>query len=244
MLTKTGAIVLRSFKYGESKIIVDFLTLSEGRLSCIVTVPKSSKAGIRKQWFQPMTVLDIEYDMRGGARLGRIRNARMAMPYATVPFEPYKLSIALFIAEFLYYATRAEQQNPNLFAYIRHSMAWLDGCARSYSNFHLVFMIRLTRFIGFFPNVDDYHAGYSFDMRQACFTPYAPLHSDCLCAGDASRMVSLMRMNYESMHLFRMSHEDRNRIADLILRYYRLHVPGFPELRSLQVMKELWKTDG
>ena len=50
-----------------------------------------------------------------------------------------------------------------------------------------------------------------------------------------------MRMNYESMHLFKMSHDDRNRIVDVLITYYRLHVPDFPELKSLGVMKDLWK---
>ena len=49
-----------------------------------------------------------------------------------------------------------------------------------------------------------------------------------------------MRMNYESMHLFRMSHDDRNRIIDVIVHYYRLHVPNFPELQSLAVVRDLW----
>ena len=38
-----------------------------------------------------------------------------------------------------------------------------------------------------------------------------------------------------------MNHDDRNRIVDVIIRFYRLHVPAFPELRSLEVMKELWR---
>ena len=36
MLVKTQAVVLRTIKYGENKLIVDFLTEQEGRLSCVV----------------------------------------------------------------------------------------------------------------------------------------------------------------------------------------------------------------
>ena len=50
-----------------------------------------------------------------------------------------------------------------------------------------------------------------------------------------------MRMNYETMHLFRMNHDERNRIVDVLMTYYRLHVPNFPELRSLDVVRDLWR---
>ena len=42
------------------------------------------------------------------------------------------------------------------------------------------------------------------------------------------------------MHLFRLSRVDRNRIANLILRYYRIHVPNMPDLNSLQVLSDLF----
>ena len=50
----------------------------------------------------------------------------------------------------------------------------------------------------------------------------------------------LMRMDFSTMHLFRLSHQERNRIAEVLLHYYRLHIAQFPELKSLDVLKELW----
>ncbi len=54
----------------------------------------------------------------------------------------------------------------------------MDEAERDYANFHLVFMMRLSRFIGFFPNLDAYQAGACFDLRNATFTTTVPLHSD------------------------------------------------------------------
>ena len=55
-----------------------------------------------------------------------------------------------------------------------------------------------------------------------------------------SAIHQLIRMDYENMHLFRLSRVDRNRIANLILRYYRIHVPNMPDLNSLQVLSDLF----
>ena len=242
MLTKTRAIVLRNLKYGERKVIVDLLTQQYGRVSVVVNVPTTQRGKLKKQYFQPLTLLDVELDLRQTATLQHLRDVRLAAPFASIPFEPAKLSITLFLAEFIYYSTREEQLNPNLFDYIENSLRWLDGCQASFANFHLVFMMRLSRFIGFFPYLDDYHEGDVFDLRAGTFAPAAPLHADFLPAADAARIGTLMRMNYESMHLFRMSHEDRNRIVDVLVHYYRLHVPNFPEPRSLDVLKTLWES--
>lgn len=241
MLKKTQAVVLRTIKYGENKLIVDFLTEEEGRLSCVVGIPKTQRGKLKKQFFQPLTILDVELDIRPKQQLHHIRDVRIGVPYASIPFEPSKLSISLFLAEFIYYGTRDEQLNPALYQFVAHSLQWLDGCEGQFANFHLVFMMRLSRFIGFFPYVEDYHEGDLFDLRTANFTSQTPVHADFLPPADAARINTLLRMKYASMHLFRMSHDDRNRIVDVIIQFYRLHVPAFPELRSLEVMKELWR---
>lgn len=251
MLTESRAIVLQCLKLGEQKMIVDMLTEQEGRVSFVVRASRPgarprgrmSKGQVAKQLLQPMTLLDISYERRPIARLQPIGEAHLCMPYTSIPFDARKLSIALFLAEFLCHATRSEQQNSSLFAYIVNSMQWLDGCQAAFSNFHLVFLMRLTRFVGFFPNTDDYAEGDCFDLRASNFCHTAPMHTDFLQPADAARINTLMRMNYDSMHLFRMSHTDRNRIVDVLLHYYRLHVPNFPELRSLPVLKELWAVE-
>ena len=60
MLVKTEAIVLHSFKLGESKLVVDMFTRETGRLSFVVSVPKTQKGRLKKQYFQPMTLLEVE----------------------------------------------------------------------------------------------------------------------------------------------------------------------------------------
>ena len=63
MLVKTQAVVLRTIKYGENKLIVDFLTEQEGRLSCVVGIPKTQRGKLKKQFFQPLMILDLELDV-------------------------------------------------------------------------------------------------------------------------------------------------------------------------------------
>jgi len=88
--------------------------------------------------------------------------------------------------------------------------------------------------------LEGFREGCFFDLRDSVFVDSRPLHNDFVEPDEAARVVTLMRMNYESMHLFRMSREQRGRCATVILDYYRLHVARFPELRSLAVLQQLF----
>lgn len=240
MLVKTKSIVLHSFKYGESKIIIDMFTEEHGRLSCIASVSKSGKGKLKRQYFQPLTQIEAVIDMRRNVNLFQLKEAKVAVAYTSIPFDPMKLPVALFVAEFLCNATRREQTDHITFAFIENSLEWLDDCTDRFANFHIVFMMRLTRFLGFYPNTDGYADGCWFDLRAACFTPTAPLHYDRLEPDEARKVSLLLRMNFATMHLFRMTRAERNRMTDIIIRYYELHLPDFHELKSLDVVKEIF----
>ena len=222
MLQKTVGIVLHTLKYNDTSNIVEMYTELSGRVSFLVPVPRSRKSAVKSVLFQPLSLIEIEADFR---------------PNAT----PYKSSIALFLAEFLYRAVREEAENRPLFAYLVHSITWLDECREGFANFHLVFLMRLSRFLGLYPNLEDYHDGDYFDMLNACFTSLRPqLHSSYITPQEASRLIVLMRMNYDTMHLFGMNRLERARCLTIINEYYRLHLPDFPVLKSLDVLKELF----
>lgn len=241
MLTKTQAIVLHAIKYGETRLIVDMFTKVFGRQAFIVSIPKTPKGKVKKQFFQPLTILEIETDIRPRQQLQKLHDVRLAAPFASIPFEPDKLAISLFVAEFLYYALRSEQRNELLYEYLENSIVWLDGQQSSFANFHLVFLLRLTRFLGFYPNLDDYKDGDYFDLRESVFMPMPPVHRDFLHPEEAQKVQLMMRMDFPTMHLFRMSHQERNRLLEVSLKYYRLHLPDFPEMKSIEVLQALYQ---
>ena len=234
-------IVLHTLKYNDTSNIVEIYTREVGRSSFLVKVPRSRKSGVRSVLFQPLAMVELEAEIRPNSSLHRIREAKAFYPFQSLPYHPYKSSIAMFLAEFLYRALKEEASNEPLFAYLIHSIRWLDECeGRSFANFHLVFLMRLSRFLGLYPNVEDYTTGCYFDMLNACFTPLLPQGGAYLQPDEAARIRLLLRMNYETMHLFGMNRTERNRCVTVINDYYRLHLPDFPILRSLEVLKELF----
>lgn len=240
MMQKSRGVVLRVTKYNDEYVIADVFTESVGSVAFMVRVSRSPRAAVRYTLFRPMAILDMEWAHREVARIQKLRSAQTAVPFDSLPYDPAKSAIALFLAETLTYAVREERGNQPLFEYILSSLEWLDAATGRFANFHLVFLMRLTLFLGCAPNIEAARPGDLFDMRAGCFSSVRPPHGDILVPEDAARLPLLMRMNYGTMHVFRFSGAERSRLLGFITAYYRLHLPVFPELKSLAVLREMY----
>jgi len=103
-----------------------------------------------------------------------------------------------------------------------------------------VFLMRLSRFLGFWPNAQDYEPGKVFDLKDATMVGVLPSHGQYLNAEESAFLPRLLRMDYATMHLFRFNREQRARVLDVLVDYYRLHIPEFPELKSLDVLRTVF----
>ncbi len=240
MMTCSKAIVLNTIKYGETKIFVNAYSREYGMvtLSCSSTKGKRGKG--RVNCFQPLNMVEAEFETKPHSDIFPLRDVRIYCPASGIAFDPYKLSISIFLAEFLRAALRNEQKNYVLFDYITQSIEWLDAAKERFSNFHIIFMMKLSKFVGFYPNVESFRPGYWFDLTDGTFSPAVPVHGKALAPADGTIIPLLARLTFSSMHLLKMSRADRNRCTDTILEYYRLHLPYFPELKSFAVLKELF----
>src|SRR5574344_2703917 len=240
MLQKTLGIVLHSLKYNDSSNVVDIYTSVHGRQSFIVSITKSRRAGVKSVLFQPLSILEFDADFRITRSLLRIKDVKSYYPFSSIPYKSDKTAMAIFISEFLYRALQEENENPDLFAYMLNSIQWLDTAERDYANFHLVFLMRLSRFLGLFPNIEKYKEGCFFDLLDAEFINLQPVHKSFLFPGESSAVVTLLRMNYDNMRYFTLNRLQRQRCLEIINEYYRLHIPDFPQLQSLKVLQEIF----
>lgn len=241
MLQKTNGIVLHTIKYNDSSNIVDIFTELYGRMSFILSLPKSRKSVIKSSLFQPLAIVQIEADFHSQKMLIKIKNARLSYPYSSIPFDQGKTTIAFFLAEFMVHALKEEGENKNLFDFVQNSLIWFDNQTSNFANFHLVFLMHLAWFLGFLPNLENYHAGDYFDLQNSCFVSHKPLtHSFFLEPAEASHILMMTRMTYKNMHLFGLSRSQRNRCIEILIEYYRIHLPEFPELKSLSILREIF----
>ena len=66
----------------------------------MVSIPRSRKAAVKSVLFQPLALVELEADFRPNATIYKVKEAKSLYPFATLPYDPYKSAIALFLSEF------------------------------------------------------------------------------------------------------------------------------------------------
>ena len=241
MLESRSGIVLHKLRYGDDGVIVDVYTRLRGTLSFVMRIPRGRRRGIPLLMMQPLNIVDLAYDYRVGHQLLRIRDVHQGMPYGSIPYDHVKGSLVLFLSDFLYHALRSEAQNESLFDFVCSCLWRLDGCDGGLANFHIVMLVRMTKYLGICPNVGrKVKVGHAFDMQESELVEVGKGSAHCLTEEETSFLSKLLRVSMDNMHLLKLTREQRWRVLEMVEMYYRLHVPEFPCLKSLDVMKELF----
>jgi DNA repair protein RecO (recombination protein O) len=241
MLYKTRGIVLHNLSYSDTHIITLIYTETFGRVSYLTAKSKGRKSKVSKPLFHALAILDLEVEHRHLRDIQRIREVYTHVSLNSVLSNPVKCAIGIFLAELISRLVREEQANQLLFDFLLQSVQVLE-LTDAPANFHLVFMIRLCRFLGFYPDSSDYQKGMFFDMRNGVFVRYKPSHIHFLKPDESFAFFNLLRMTYENMALFRFSGNERQAIIYRILEYYRLHLADFPEIKSLEVLHDVFSS--
>lgn len=238
MIETHQIIVLGTTKYSDDRIIVNALSRTAARVTLIVRITNSKRAAVRHTLFQPMALLEVQWEATPRATMLRPKAARPLVPLLSLQTDPLKASVAMFLAEFLTHATRSDFDGGIIYDYIAYAMEWLDAADHGFNNFHLVFLMRLMRFFGIEPNLDT--PAYYFDLEAGTYSPVLPAHAYYIRGAEAEVLPTLLRLNFGTMHVMRLTGEQRSRILQAIVTYYRLHLPGIPALKSLDVLRSVF----
>lgn len=239
MFIDDNGIVLRCVKYDDKSFVAHLFTASRGHVSFMINGSHGKRSGTSARLFQPLAFLSFQWDMKPNASLQRMKEARLRFVQQDIPLHPIKRSIAMLLSEFMVYTLRDEASNPDLYQYIEHSMRWFDMAEEGYVNFHLVFLLKLARFLGIAPNMETYSDGDFFDLTNGHFVPYATASDTIMSSHDTHLLFLLIGAGYESMDGIAMNRQDRARMIQYLATYYAIHIPKFPTLQSLEILQQL-----
>lgn len=240
MQYKTQGVVLCTSRYSDTFSVAHVFTRDFGRMAYLLPKSGGKKSKVKASLFSPLSVLNMEVEHLPLREIQRLKEVEREFPLYEICADETKISISFFLAEFLSKVLREAHENKSLFDYLKHSVHVLEESHRGLGNFHLAFMFGLTRFLGIYPNLDDYRPGAYFDLLNGIFVQYMPPHHYYLAQAQSTYLSVFSRINYTNMHLFRMSRAERNALIDYLLVYYRLHIYDFPPLKSLEVLRELF----
>ncbi len=236
MLHKTRGIVFKTTDYGESSVIVQVFTEKFGLQSYIINAVKKPKAKISRNMLQPLHLLDMVVYHKNTGQVQRVAEVKNSPVLQSIPYDVIKSSLAIFLNEVLYKAVRQQSADENLFGFVFNAIEWLDHQSEGLANFHLLFLVRLTRYLGFHPAL--FQADY-FDMKNGVFSKYKPEGFSYLSPPHTQNFYTLLQCSFENIQQLRFSNDERRYLIQKLLEYYALHIESFGNIRSHEVLEEV-----
>jgi DNA repair protein RecO (recombination protein O) len=222
MQAKTKALVLGTVKYGETSLIVQAYTEVFGWQSYLVQGARTGKSkGSKVALFQALTFLELDVQYAPTRDLQRIADVKLAYPYRSLPFDMKKATVGLFLAEILNKLLREADGEEKLFAFLMQSFAHFDEATEQYENFHLQLLLGLAAYIGIsLEDIDAIDESFDFvipeEVKEALYTLQSGVYLP-------------------------LSGRTRSLLLDLLIQFYRQHLGGSWEIRSLPVLQALWQ---
>jgi DNA repair protein RecO (recombination protein O) len=235
MLHKTRGIVIHSVKFSESSLVVKIYTEAFGVQSYLVKGARSPKSRLKPVLFQPLTLLDLVVYRKERNVLQSIKEIRIAHPYQSLPFDIRKSSIALFVNEVVYRGLGEEEPNGPLFEFLWNAFLLLDAVEEPFNHFHLLFTLKLTKYLGFYPRSARTPENCFFNLSEGIFQPVF-LEGICLDKNLSETFCRVLEWPFENPSVPGLNANERDALLDAVLRYYRSHLPGFAGFRSAEVL--------
>jgi DNA repair protein RecO (recombination protein O) len=215
MHQKTRAIVLNHVKYGESGLIVRVITENFGRQSIIVHGVRKKKAKLNYYLFEPFTLLDLDLYYKQTQTIHALKEAKPIINLQRLHFDVSRSTIAVFLSEVIDHSLQEVECNRALFNFLYHSIQILDVADKGIENFHLIFLIHFSKFLGIYPENSQELSNYQ------CPEPI--------------QISDLLDQSFAELPRLNITSKNRSELLDQMILYFQHHLDGMGEIKSLPV---------
>jgi len=239
MLTTNHSIVLSKIKFKDYDLIVKCYTLNRGIVSYLLRgVLKSKKGRSKTVYFQELSQIQIEENYKPKHSLQSIREIKFNYIYKSLHTHIYKSAIVMFLSEILSSVLKEEEKNEDLFYYIETALQYLDN-EDEFSNFHLLFLLKLTRYLGFQPEA--LNTNYPFFNLESGVFELSESGKYVISGLQLTLLKQLLGINFDALHTININAKERQDFLRLLLLYFELHLDNFKTPKSLQVLNDIFR---
>ena len=238
MLKTVEGVIIRTVKYGESSVILDLLTLENGVQSFIVSGVRAKGKKNKSSLVSVLNLVKVEAYFKNNDKLSRIKEIAYSYIYKSIPFDVIKASIATFLIEVCRKSLKSSDDLREVYNYIVKGLIHLDNLESGLAHFHISFLIGLAKHLGFELSDNYDEQNIYFDLKYGSFKPSRVDHRLSLDKEHSKYLHAyLQQQNFDSA-----SRQIRQGLLLSIVDYYRYHIEGFGELKSLDILVSLYES--
>lgn len=231
-------LVFRKFPYSENGIILKIYTRESGLMTFILKTFVSQKNKFQKNLLYPLSPIEITYNHFEKKDIQRIKEIKPVILLNGIMNDIKKTSILFFINELLVQTIKEEEQNEALFDFIFQSILALEQSNKEFANFHLIFSLHLTKYLGFFPKLNRSTETSYFDLQNGEFIANYQLPKYSL---DKDLSLWFYLIASDNIADLNLNNVQRQSLLLSILDYYYLHLQGIQQIKSVAVLHTLFQ---
>lgn len=233
MIYKTKGIILHRFMHADNKMIAKIYTELSGMVSyfCFRSSGKKKNGNL----LISMSLEEITGRKKSGSHFDYLDEITIIAEPNSCRFDISKSSVSMFINEVLYQLLYDAPEDKNLFNFL------FENLFRFFQedllpDFHLRFLTALIRELGFSPEDNYSPAIMCFNMEKSCF-------ENKIFADKEEQTIGTYIHHLLNEELFPKDNHTiipslwRNKLLDVILQYYNLHIANFSQIKSHEILK-------
>lgn len=237
MLVKSEGIVLQNIKYADKKSILKVYTKQHGLLTFYAISSKSPNSKIKTASILPLYQIELSFVLKQNRDVQQLTESNILYTYEGISRDYHKLAIAQFLNEILIKTIKEQIPNEDLFSFVTTTYKWLNESEAHFSNIHIYFLQELSKYLGFEPHNNYTSDAPYFDVREGRFSSMALSFPLGFTKEQSALFAKLLNADVLTTG---MSRAERNEVLECWLSLYKIHVAGFNELRSYEILKQLF----
>lgn len=235
MKYKSRAITLTYIKQGESSIISKIFTEKHGLQSFIVKGVRSKKAKKKLGLFQPLQLVDINATLIPKKGLQYLAEITIIETISTDKINMNKNFLAIFIAEISSKVLQENEQNSGLFKFVWEIKQKLYNANTIDENFALLFMLNLSKYLGFFPSTENINAPF-FNLETGEFSGKV-FNLNIYLNEEKTTILKHLLLGKKN----NIPQELKSELLKDIIQYFRLHHYNLSNITSHLIIESLRK---
>lgn len=233
-MLKTKAFVFKNIKTKDNTHIIKLYTRDLGLLTFVVSISKT-KGKIKSSYLLPLAALEISFEYQPTKEIQRLSDVTIDSHFNLIHESVIKQSILYFISEVLEKSIKEIEKNERLFCFIEDTLDRLTN-AESVFYFTIQFLVDLSLQLGIIPE-DNYSSEEPiFSLLEGKFISENSIQSHKINKIESHILHKILQGNYTMP----LSKEQRNRMVNLLINYFELHVPEFGKVKSVEVLEEVF----
>jgi len=191
---------------------------------------KSKTANI----YAPLNIINfIAY--KEGENLSRIKEANFNYVHNNLTTDVIKSSVGVFMVDLARNAIKEKEKNLELYEFLKFQLMALDQEKLNIKYTPIFFTIQLSQYLGFALD-NNYTSEYKFfDLLHGTFIDNNIRHNNIMDEESSIMLTNILNGNID----IAISKDERNRLLDFLIEYYKLHIEGFLGLKSLSVIRQI-----